>query len=206
MIIRIAIMIAMAAAMVWCANNIDPALGLPAAIGIWAGIAGAACGFGAGCLTLQPLATPTLFGAVGGSIVRWGYRVGGGRLIGAVAVSWLIWVLAGGAVIAGIRLRSEIQSVLMILAWTVDLGILMYIIGVMLRNYGGGRVPMSLIKIAIAVIAMIVSSGVLWFHIATESARHTALLIAGGPPAFIGAGYGVFILFVLAMGKNARWN
>jgi hypothetical protein len=40
----------------------------------------------------------------------------------------------------------------------------------------------------------------------TANAARRALLIAGGPPLFIGVGYGLFVLVLLTAGKNARWN
>jgi hypothetical protein len=33
-----------------------------------------------------------------------------------------------------------------------------------------------------------------------------ALAIAGGPPLFVVGGYGLFLVVMLTVGRNARWN
>jgi len=49
-------------------------------------------------------------------------------------------------------------------------------------------------------------SSALWLGSASPNAKRLALLIGGGPPLFIGVGYGLFLLVMLTAGRHARWN
>lgn len=193
------------AGMIACAIYIGQMNGEPAAIAVWAAAALALCGIGAACIASQPPETPTLLGRIGGTVVRWGYVVGRGRLTGAVLVSWIIWMILGAAAIDITLHRDSLQRILIVLSWTIDAMLLFYSVGVASTKFAG-RWPTGLLQIGGILVAMIVISGVLWFGVHNDWSRRTALLIAGGPPAVIGGVYGLFILAMVVFGRNARWN
>lgn len=193
------------AGMIACAHYVGVAHGIFAAIGAWAAVALALCGVGAAMLASQPIGTPTFLGRIGACVVRWGYGVGRGTLTGAVLVSWVMWIIFGAAAIAITLHRDSLQHVLIALAWTLDAMLLFYTVGVALTKFAG-RWPMGLLRIGGILVAMLVASGVLWFGVDNDWSRRTAILIAGGPPVFIGGLYGLFVLAMVVFGRNARWN
>ena len=193
------------AGMLVCARYVGEPRGVLAAIGVWSVAALALCGVGAACIASQPLGTPTFLGRVGGSIVRWGYAIGRGRLASAVLASWIIWIILGAAVIDISLHRDSLQRVLMVLSWTIDAMLLFYVLSVMLMNFPT-RWPASLLGICGILAAMLFASGTLWFGVSNDWSRRAALLIAGGPPAVIGCVYGLFILAMAVFGRNVRWN
>ncbi len=170
----------------------------------WAAVSLAACVLGALAIASQSVGQPTLAGRFGSSVVRWGFRATQGRLWGATIISWLLWLVIGSAVILGIRAQGNLPYRMMLLAWTVDFGILCYLLGVWLMNRGSGM--HSLLTMAAILIGMIAVSGTLWFANGSDAARKTALMVGGGPPLVIGTGYGLFLLVVMTVGRNARWN
>jgi hypothetical protein len=171
-------------------------LGFSTALIDWAVFAAIACAGGALLIHRQPMGVATTGGLFGCSFVRWGFRAGHGKLIPAAMISWLIWLPLGGAIIAGIHFTAHLP---IIITWTGDLLGLFYIVGVMMAN-SGGRVPRSLIKVALGLVGLIGGSAFLWFQAGTDGARAIAVAVAGGPPLFVGVGYG----FVLATAMLAR--
>ncbi len=177
-----------------------------AAFGCWLAFAAGACALGALAIASQPLEETTVAGRIGSAAVHWGFLAGQGRLLPAAAISWLIWALAGSGLIAALRHRGDRRFRLLLLAWSVDGGALLYTLGVLLSNPGSSRdFATSLLSVAGALAAMIGVSAVLW-RIETPASRRTALAIAGGPPLFLGVGYGLFLLVILVAGSHARWN
>lgn len=172
------------------------------AIGVWAGIALVLCVLGAVLIASQPMGTPTLAGLIGSSVTRYGYRVGDGRLPFAVAVSWFFWIVVGSAAIAIVHHRVEFWSILLLLTWLVLALALAYIIGQVVVASKSGRVPGSLVRITVVLaLLLIVSAG-----LAAGGHRGFALAVAGIPVAIVGGGYGLFVLLILTVGRNARWN
>jgi len=199
MIRRIVVLAAMALIAVWCALQWSA----PLALGVWSGLAAVLCGTGALLLSRQPVGVATVSGQVGASVLRWGYKVGRGRLPWIALVSWLVWTGLGGAAIALTVHRSEPMTRWMILAWSIDGLALLYLIGLMaLRNprtRGALLIPMT------AVLGMIGGSTVLW-RAGTESARQTALLIGGAPIPILAAGYGLMLGAMLLAGRRSGWK
>jgi hypothetical protein len=199
MIRRIVVTAVMAAIAVWCALQWTPAL----AVTVWSGLAAALCAIGALLLARQPVGIATASGQVGAAFLRWGYRVGRGRLPPVVLVSWLVWTALGAAVIALTVFRAEPLTRLMILAWTLDGLVLLYLIGRTARNSPRTRGAM-LIPIA-AVLAMIGGSVVLW-RAGTESAHETALLIGGAPIPLLAACYALLMGAMMVGGRKGGWK
>ncbi|MGH7712613.1 MAG: hypothetical protein ACREOG_15080 [Gemmatimonadaceae bacterium] len=125
-------------------------------------------------------------------------------MIPAAVISWLVWMLLGAAIIGVTQFRSQPRHVLMILAWTVDVAALFYVLGVIGTNRGSGTMPSTLLMLAAVLVGMIAGSAALWWYIGTDPARVAALALAGGPPLVIGVGYGFFVAVTLIAG--GRWN
>jgi hypothetical protein len=181
---------------------------LKTALLAWTALSGAMCAIGAFAIASQPIGTPTNFGRFGSLFVQWGFRAGQGRLIPAVLISWLFWVVAGAAVILMLSWRADRRQLLLALAWGVDALALLYVVGVILANKTptSAATPSSLLVIVAALVGMIAVSLALWGMSGSPGAMRTALLIAGGPPLQIGGGYALFVLMMLTVGRNARWN
>ena len=175
------------------------------AIGVWSAIAAGLCILGSLLIARQPLGRATTAGMIGGSVVRFGYRVGRGKLPAAVAISWFFWVVVGSATIGIYNYRHDLWACLLLLAWLVDGLALAYIVRIMLTAHGNGRIPPSLIKVT-AVIALILIGSIVLNAVGTPWSQRSALLLAGGPTLLVGGGYGLFVLVILTVGKNARWN
>jgi len=199
MIRRIAVLVVMGAIAAWCALRWSP----PLALAVWSGLAAALCGIGALLLSRQPVGVVTASGQLGASLLRWGYKVGRGQLPLIVLVSWLVWTALGAAAIALTVFRTEPQTRLMILAWTIDGLALLYLIGVTATN--GPRARGALLIPFTALLAMIGGSGALWWT-GTESARETALLIGGAPIPILAAGYGLMMGAMMLGGRKGGWK
>ncbi|HWA16243.1 MAG TPA: hypothetical protein VG817_07415, partial [Gemmatimonadales bacterium] len=64
------------------------------------------CTVGGLAIRSQPVGEATVFGRLGGSVVRWGFRAGGGQLVPAVAISWLVWAVLGAGAIGALASRD----------------------------------------------------------------------------------------------------
>lgn len=199
MVIFLSIWLVLGFAAALCGLNLN----LSMAVTTWAGLTASLCAGGAFLISRQPLGVATLGGRIGSSVVHWGFRAGRGLLLPAAVISWLIWLVLGGALMAALRTPEHAA---IIAAWTGDLLGLFYVVGVMLTNRGGGRWPAALLKVALAIAALISASAFLWFRAGTDEARAMAFFVAGGPPLFIGAGYGVMLAVSMigARGRSVR--
>ena len=178
---------------------------LPSALLAWTVLVANLCIGGAVLLARQPIGVSTVMGRVGGSLVRWGFRAGRGQLVPAVAISWLIWTVLGSSVISLTFFRAEPKSMLMLLAWTIDVMALFYVSGLVLVNRGsGGRVPGSLLVVVVALVVVIGVSVFSWHLADTDAAETTALALAGGPLALLGIGYGIMLAMMVGRGHRAN--
>ena len=176
------------------------------ALAAWAGFALMACLIGALLIWLQPTGQSTLLGRLGYAVTHWGFRAGHGRLPFAVGISWLVWMGVGGAAIGIVHGRHNWQLILAIIGWTIDGAMLMYLLGMLLRNRSAnGGFQLSLSKGALVFASMLGVSLGMW-HWGGEPWRNMAVMIALGPPVAIGGVYGLFLLLILLMGKKVRWN
>ena len=171
----------------------------------WFTISAIACSLAALALESQPPNESTSMGRVGGLLLRWGFEVGQGRLLPALAISWLIWVLLGMAVISLITFRSDRPLATMILAWTIDTFALIYLLGIALSPQTSS-LTFSLLPVFASLAGMLIVSTYLWFHPHLFGGRHTAMLVAAGPPLLVGGGYVFFLFIMLAVGQFTRWN
>jgi hypothetical protein len=197
MIIFITTWLLMAALATTCGFQLD----FPVALAAWAAAAAVACAGGAFLIFRQPIGIATLGGHFGCSVVRWGFRAGQGKLVPATLISWLIWLVLGSALIGAIHFPNALP---IILVWMGDSLGLCYVLGVTMANRRSGRVAPALVKFALCLVGLIAGSAYLWVEAGTDGARAIAVALAGGPPLFVGIGYG----FVFAMGLfgNRRHN
>ncbi|MEX2212555.1 MAG: hypothetical protein WD768_00410 [Phycisphaeraceae bacterium] len=187
------------------AAGLSLSLDLPVALTCWLALAAGLCLFASIAIARQPPETATPAGRLGGLLIRWGFVIGRGRLSIAVILSCLVWCILGSAVIAAVAFRGQTQTMLFVLAWTIDLLALFYLVGVPLRNRSASMLR-SLSPVIAVVAGMLFVSAVLWLNPQLWGGRDRALLIAGGPLLVIGGGYGLFLIVILTVGKRARWN
>lgn len=184
MLISFGIWLVMGFAAVTCGLNLN----FPMAALIWAGIVAGVCAVGAFLISQQPIGIVTWKGWVGSSAVHWGFRAGRGQMLPAAGISWLVWLILGCALMGALQSPEHAP---IIAAWAGDLLGLFYVLGMMLASRGNGQLPTALIKIALAIVVVISGSAFLWLRAGTDGARAIAFFFAGGPPLFIGLGYGV---------------
>ena len=178
----------------------------PSAFAWWAVFTAAACALGAFAIARQPVGESTVVGRFGSSVVHWGWRVGHGKLWPPIVISCGLWTLVGIAVMAIVRHRGDVVQQLLVVAWVVDIVAVLYLLGVGLVNRStAGSFPVALLGVVGALMVMLSVSGISASN-GSSSARRFALLVAGGPPLFVGLGYGLFLLVMVTLGRNARWN
>ncbi len=199
MIRRIIVLAVMAAVAVWCALHWSP----PVALAVWCGLTLALCGIGAVLLSRQPVGIATPTGQIGAALLRWGYKVGRGRLPPVVLVSWLVWTVLGAAAIGFTAFRGEPRTPWMILAWGIDGLALLFLAGVLITNTARTRGAL-LIPTAV-VLGMIGGSALLWMR-GTASAQEKALLIGGAPIPVLAAGYALMLGAMMLGGRKGGWK
>lgn len=172
----------------------------------------------AGALLLRscPLGQITWRNRLAGWLLPWGYTLGGGQLGGIALASAAVWtLLAAGAIFATTvppaaatpagqgAPAAPISAWWLLLAWIVDGGGVLYLLGIALKNSlrgsGGGA---TVRKLLLILVGMLVAS----LALQLSGYPGLAVLIAGGPPLVIGGFYGLFVLAMLTFGRNARWN
>jgi hypothetical protein len=206
-----------------------PRLGPWNTLAMWSAATGIACAGIGLVLRSQPPEKVTIANYAAGLVLQWGYKVGRGRLPAIVAVSWAIWVLLGVAMILSFHARSDgsvgilsfghseqaaatpqVRStatmISLAVAWVIDGGVLLWIIGLLATSTNTVHMMRSLGPVAAVLTAMIASSVALVTLTESTKAAWLALAIAGGPPLAIGGAYALFIVVILTGGRNARWN
>jgi hypothetical protein len=198
MIILLSVWLLMAAAAILCGLQ----LSLLNALLVWIALVVLTCAGGARLISRQPIGIATLGGRFGSSLVHWGFRVSRGQLIPAAEISGLIWILVGGALISGARFQ---EHRLIIVSWMGDGLALLYVLGaIVTARQGGGRAATALGTTVLVLVGLIAGSAFLWFHLGTDGARAFALAVAGGPPFFVGVGYGAVLATELFAGQRRR--
>lgn len=170
----------------------------------WAiGIA-VACAIGGLLIRSQPLGEATLMGRIGAAFVRWGYRAGQGKLLAAVVISWLVWLVIGATAIWALHFRDELQPLILTLGWAAQVLVLFYLVGMWLANAGAdSHFRGRFVSMAAVVLLVLLASVTLWFQSGGKS--RIALYLAAIPLA-ASLLYTVFMAVVLLTGSKARWN
>jgi len=182
-----------------------------AAIGVWAagvGLVGAAVGL---LLPRVPEGKVTWVNRLAAPVLGWGLSVAHGRLVPGVLVSWARWTVIGGSLIClwfrppgtwGGRPAvsfGPVGKTLLVLAWIVDAGALLYCLKVSAVAFRSMRQlgPVMAVLVGLIVVsAALAALGHPWF----------ALVVAGGPPLFVGGGYGLLLAVMMIGGRHTRWN
>jgi hypothetical protein len=174
---------------------------------IWADAMAVLCSAAAWGLKNAPMGTITWRNKLAGYLLPWGYKLGRGKLVPMTLAAWVIWVLIGlGTVIltawpAGAAREHPYTAVMTFLSWIVLGALAVRQIG-LIPTFGSHSGRMSLLQSVAVVVALLVASAVLWL----TGRAGWALLVAGGPIAFVGGGYGLFLGVMLTVGRKARWN
>ncbi|HYD02052.1 MAG TPA: hypothetical protein VEB22_12565 [Phycisphaerales bacterium] len=201
-------------ALVACAAAMGVKLQVWTAVCLWVALAALLCAAGALLIRSQPVGTPTMFGRIGYLVTHFGFRAGHGRLPFAAAVSWCVWSVVGlGAIWVAVTWWTPIVGA-MALSWVVDVLALLFLWGIVLQNRprpgAGGppaqRAPGAVVKLSGLGVAVLTVSAALWWLVGTPAAQFAALAIAAGPLVVVGGGYGLFMLALLTVGRNVRWN
>lgn len=214
-----------------CAGLV-PRFGPWSTLGIWTAVTGIACAGIALILHSQPPEKVTIANYVAGLVLQWGYKVGRGKLPAIAGVSWAIWVLLGVAMVLSVharhggstgggavppdhsvsasaatpQARSTAAMIALAVAWVIDGGALLWIVGLLATSTNTAHMMRSLGPVAAALFGMIAASVALVTLTDSSKAAWLALSIAGGPPLVVGGVYGLFIIVILTAGRNARWN
>jgi len=120
----------------------------------------------------------------------------GSSFLGSVAI-------AGVVLLATANDAAQPVPVWLLLAWLVDVLCLMHLVPTRLRHFTmGSRGARSLHRmIAFVVLQLAVSVPL---HL--QGSTFAATLVAGGPQLVVAVGYGLFVLVLVAFGRNMRWN
>ena len=200
----------------WLLEVLSPWLAVAAAAAIALGTSG----LGALLLRSSAVGTITWRNYVGGWLLPWGYALGRGQLPGITAACASIWtLLATSSIVARATSAAPIATLpataatatpaeptmpwLLVVAWVVVGAALLYLLQTVLTKFGpGSRERASLWRFITALTALLAGSVLLHLF------GHTSLatLVAGGPPLLVGGFYGLWILVILTLGRNARWN
>ncbi|MBL8738657.1 MAG: hypothetical protein JNL12_19670 [Planctomycetes bacterium] len=181
-------------------------------------IGAAFAGTGALLLRSAQVGTVTWRNRVAGFLLPWGYVLGRGKLPGIVLACTAIWSALAAAVLLSLAEPAPVAPTVpapaapvanassvpwLLLAWIVTGVCLCYLLGLLTKHFEPrSQATRTVLKLVLVLVLMIAGSVVL--HLTGNSGL--ALLVAGGPPLLIGGGYGLFLVFILLMGRNARWN
>ncbi len=189
-----------------------------AAVGVAAAIAVASSALGALLLKTATVGRITWRNYVGGWLLPWGYMLGRGRLAGIAAVSAAVWtLLAASAILAtasatGAAPPGPVATVpaaaattpwLLVLAWIVNGGALLYVVSLLSKNYSPTSSAARPLRRAIGVLTVLLVASIVM-----HACGYTTLAtwVAGGPLLVLGTFYGLWIALLLILGRNARWN
>lgn len=150
-------------------------------------------------------------------MLPWGYRLAKGRLLWIGVVSAVVFTAITGGVILVTTLGGSVipggpgvspagipthVSWLLIVAWLVDGAALLRVVSMLPALPPGSSPARTLWKLGAMVVALLVGSIVLLLR----GYPTAALWVAGGPPLAIGVGFGLFVLMLMTLGRNTRWN
>lgn len=209
-----------AVACIWLTSKIGPWAAIPA----WAGVIGTLCAVVAFIMHRQPPGKITVINRIAGMVLPWGYAIGRGTLFPIVLESSIRWTLLGIAIIAlaprGLASLSGFSSspapttaayqtgpvmmILLLISWLIAGAILFRLLTFVLAR--SGRIQPGLLAPIVGISALVVGSILLAAFGTNSGMTWLALTMTGGPILFIGGGYGVFLVIVLTIGRNARWN
>jgi hypothetical protein len=210
-------LLAVAAVVCWV---LTPRLGFWMTLGLWTLVSGVVCLASALVLRSAGVGQMGWKNYQAGFFLQFGYAIGKGMLPGITLVSWLVWTLIGlAAALAASRnliapstpdlpgppaaAAGVLGSILLMLAWVIDGGIILYTVGVIAKNF---QLRSQQAKHLLAIIGILLAVMGISLFAWRRGYTYTAALIAGGPPLALGVFFGLYVLIILTAGKNARWN
>jgi hypothetical protein len=175
---------------------------------------GVVCGMIAVLFRRTPMGRVTLINYVAAIFLPFGYFIGKGKLAPIVITSWIAWTIVGAAsalaaargydprVVSADGQRHVTASlVLLIVAWIVDGEAILYLSRTVAKRLNvRSAAARKLFRMMAVLAVLIAASAILWSH----GLNALALLVAGGPPLFVGGLYGAYFAFVLI--AKPRWN
>lgn len=207
-----------AAVVVAIATGLARVMPLLAAWASTTAIGGALAGTGALLLRSARVGQITWRNRVAGLLLPWGYVLGRGKLPGIVLACTAIWSALAGAVLLNLAEPAAVVPAVptpaapvanaangpwLLLAWIVTGVCLCYLLGLLTKHFEPrSQATRTVLKLVLVLVVMIVGSVVL--HLTGNSGL--ALLVAGGPTLLVGGGYGLFLVAILLLGRNVRWN
>ncbi|MBK8098697.1 MAG: hypothetical protein IPK26_16415 [Planctomycetes bacterium] len=195
-------------------------LALPAALGWWlAGryatgpTVGIAAGVFAvlaflGCVLLRLSSVGQISGLnrVGGLLLPFAWRFGRGSLarmaIGATALQTVLATAGALARNGGVGAPGGSALLVLIVAWTVDGLAVLWIVHLMHGYRVGSSGGNGMLRVILFLLIVIAASAVLHHYGWTW----LGVLVAGLPPACVGAYFGLYMALFMFGGKNRRWN
>ncbi len=206
----------------WLAAAIGPWAAIPA----WAGVIGSLCTLVAIIMHRQAPEKITMINRIAGLVLPWGYAIGRGKLFPIVLESSIRWTLLGIVIIAlapqGLASLSGFSSspaptaaaaayqigpvmmILLLASWLIAGAVLFRLLTFVLTR--SGRIQPGLLAPIVGISALLVGSILLAACGTNPAMTWLALAVTGGPILFLGGAYGAFLVIVLTIGRNARWN
>lgn len=192
----------------WCCTELTKCFGVGPALVVWSAVIAVVCLVGTWLLMTSTLSRITWKNRLAGVCIPWGSRVNRGLLWPIPVVSGIVWMLIGTVTVLLFdrHLRDNTLDRLLFalfVAWIVDGAAMLYLLGTLNRNRDlASKGSRTLLKLLALIAVLIVASGVLFTH---DQVR-PAVIIAGGPPLFLAAVFGLFFGVLILFGRNARWN
>jgi hypothetical protein len=173
---------------------------------LWGGIAAVGCCVGTVLLRTSEVGEISWRNRAAGYLIPWGWRLNRGALWPVPLLSWVVWMAIGAAAVLlwpataedgpGVWVRIALFG-----SWVVDAAALVSLLGTIRQATPGSRVG-SLWKL-VAVITLLIGASV---GLYVGGLTTAALVLGGGPPAFVGGCAGLIALVFMTVGRNTRWN
>lgn len=148
-------------------------------------------------------------------LLPWGYRIAKGQPLWIGVVSAVVFTLVSGAVILATTVDVPANPAapgepaypihlpwLLALAWILQGAALMHVVSMWSTLPSGSSPARTLLMIAVVVVALVISSIVL----VLRGHPTAGLWVVGGPVLVVGTLFGCFVLMMLTVGRNIRWN
>lgn len=197
-------------------------VGMVPALGMWVVGWGLLCGAAAWLLQTVETGEMSWKNYLAGIPLRWGYGLSGGTLWKLVLGSWVIWSLIGvgfgfalgqplsaaptpapAEIAAAGTASGGLWSLVLFGSWLLLGAATLFVLGVLLKNFQVSSSSGQQLLVILLILGSIFGVS-LWLN--SNGHTRAAALVAGGPIALVAGFYGVFMIVILTVGRNARWN
>jgi hypothetical protein len=175
---------------------LGPRLGVLPALGAITAVALVLALLGAQLLRTSAIGKITWRNTAAGWLLPKGWWLGSRQLPGMVmsSVAFTLLAAAIGAAADG--------NIWLMIAWALNGVVLSYALGAF-RQHASGSSGRRTTGRLVAVIVLLVVAGL---AVQLLGYPRLAALVAGGPVTVVGGLYGGWLLMIVTMGRNARWN